>query len=164
MKKLVLSALCVVTLSICARASALDTRHVYNAHIVNGAAPIPVGQMLFDLDADLPMLGARSCRYYVEWSNAANFSISGEGYLLESKAHGGASCLFNASRPVTSVLRNDTHAPFTGFDRFQQIQPCTMLVLGESALTAAAQGLIQFGGSPVSPPSFMANSFEIEPA
>lgn len=163
MKNVALSLLCAATaLTVSASAFALDTRCMYNAHIVNGVYPISVGQMLFDLDMDMPMPGHRVCRYYYEWANAANFTISAEGYLVESKAHAAASCLFNAQRSVTSILMNDPHVLSTGFDRFQQVQPCVMLVLGESSLTGVAQGLIQFSPASVVP-SFMANSFEIEP-
>lgn len=160
MKKLVLSLLCAGAMMIPASAFALPTQAAFDVHIASGPIDILAGQMFFDLDMDLP--GARQCRYYVEWDNAAILPISADGYVLEAKTHGTASCLANAYMPVHSLVQADFTYPFNGFDRFQQFRPVSMFVLGEDGEDAEMNGLIQFKATPVSPPSFMTNSIELE--
>jgi hypothetical protein len=157
MKKLMLSLLCAGAMSIPATALALPTQAVFAVSIINGPAAILVGNMLFDLDADLP--GLRQCRYYYEWDNAAILPISADGFVVETKTHGAASCLTNAMTPVLSIVQN--FGPVTGFDRFQQFRPVSQLVLGENGLNGTMQGLIQFAATPVSPPSFMVNAIAL---
>jgi hypothetical protein len=165
MKKLVLSLLCAGAMSIPATALALPTQAVFNVYIPNGpVVTLPVGQMLFDLDADLPGAGYRACRYYVEWDNGAYLPISADGYVLEAKAHGGASCLTNAYMPVNSIVQADPTYPFYGFDRFQQYRLVNMFILGESGYNAELDGIISFAATVGSPPSFMANSIVLTPA
>jgi len=174
MKKLVLSLLCAGAVSIPASAFALQTQFVYNAFIPNGpgeAMDIPVGQVLFDLDADIP--AARVCRYYYEWDSAGWFPISADGYVDEVKAHGGASCITNAMVPLSTILTLDTTLPppvvggwlSSGFDRFQQYHFLQNLVLGQDGeLPGELNGIVQFANTPTSPPSAMVNSFELEVA
>src|SRR5262245_52865833 len=97
MKKLLLSLLCAGAMSIPASAFALPTEAVFDVFIPNGSfVDIPVGQMLFDLDADIiDSYGLRACRFFVEWDNGAFLPISAEGFVLETKVHGAASCLTN---------------------------------------------------------------------
>lgn len=163
MKKLVLSLLCAGITSISASAFALPTQAVFNVFIPNGPlVDLPVGQMLFDLDADLPGSYARACRYYVEWDNGAYIPISADGYVLEAKTHGTASCLLNAFTPVHSVVQADPTYPFYGFDRFQQYRLVNMFILGEDGESAEMNGLVQFAASVGSPASFMTNSIQLE--
>src|SRR3954471_4570016 len=115
-------------MSVSASAMALPTQVVFNAVIANGPFDIPVGQVVFDLDADVP---GKACRYYFEWDDTAYLPLSADGYLLEGKAHGVASCFGNAFTPITSVVTVDPTYPATGFDRFQQIRPVLSLVLGQ---------------------------------
>lgn len=169
MKKLVLSLLCAGALSIPATASALPTQYAFNVFIVNGptgVSPISVGTMFFDLDADMTAIPTtpsaawlRGCRYYVEWDNYAYLPISADGFVVETKAHGAASCVANAYRSVTSVIVND--GIFYGFDRFQQFRPIAYLTLGENAYGGDMNGLVQFGAGAV--PSAMLNSITLEP-
>src|SRR5262245_26263834 len=137
MKKLVLSLLCAGAMSIPATASALPTTDVFDVFIVNGPAaihPISVGNMFFDLDADMTGIPTtpyaafmRGCRYFVEWDNYAYLPISAEGFVVETKAHGASSCVANAFRGVTSIVQND--GAFFGFDRFQQFREVRQLLL-----------------------------------
>src|SRR5262245_49227708 len=117
MKKLALSLLCAGAMSIPASALALPTEAVFDVFIPNGPfIDLPVGQMLFDLAADLPGSGVRACRFYVEWDNGAYLPISADGFVLEAKTHGAASCLTNAFTPVNSIVQKDPTYPFYGFD------------------------------------------------
>ena len=163
MKKLVLSLLCAGALSIPASALALPTQAVFNVYIPNGpVVDLPCGQMLFDLDADLPGYAYRACRYYVEWDNGAYLPISADGYVLEAKTHGAASCLYNAYQPVSTLVQNDTGYPFFGFDRFQQFRAVNLFMLGQSGLDGQMNGIVQFKASLGSPPSYMTNSIELD--
>ena len=157
MKKFMLSLLCAGAMSIPASAMALPTQAYFNAFIVNGPYNIPVGQLVFDLDADLP---GQSCRYYYEWADTAWAPLSADGYVDEAKAHGTASCFNNAYMPVTSIVTSDPHYPTFGFDRFQQFRSVVTLILGEDAILGELTGLIQYG--PSGPPSTMFNSFELD--
>jgi hypothetical protein len=142
MKKLVLSLLCAGAMSIPASALALPTEAVFNVLIPNGPGiDLPVGQMLFDLDADLPGATYRACRYYVEWDNGAYIPISADGYVLEAKTHGTASCVYNAYAPVHTVVQNDPSYPFFGFDRFQQYRAVNLLRVGEDGETSEMDGI-----------------------
>jgi hypothetical protein len=159
MKKLALSLLCAGAMSIPASALALPTEAVFDVFIPNGPfIDLPVGQMLFDLDADLPGAGVRACRYYVEWDNGAYLPISADGFVLEAKTHGAASCLTNAFTPINSIVQKDPTYPFYGFDRFQQFRLVNMFILGEDGYSAEMNGLISFASTVGSPASFMTNS------
>jgi hypothetical protein len=168
MKKLVLSLLCAGAMSISATASALPTQTPFNVFIVNGpGTTIPVGTMFFDLDADLTAIPTtpyaaflRGCRYYVEWDNWAYMPISADGFVVETKAHGAASCVANAYRAITSIVQND--GVFYGFDRFQQFSQVAQLLVSENAYGGNMDGLIQYGYGAV--PSAMLNSISIQPA
>jgi hypothetical protein len=163
MKKIALSLLCAGALSIPASALALPTEAVFNVLIPNGpVVDLPAGQMLFDLDADLTGAAYRACRYYVEWDNGAYLPISADGYVLEAKTHGTASCLYNAFAPVHTVVQNDPSYPFFGFDRFQQYRAVNLLIIGEDGESAQMNGIIQYKATLGSPPSFMTNSVELE--
>jgi hypothetical protein len=169
-KKLLLSLLAAGAMSIPASALALPTQAPFYVHIVNGAYDIPVGTMLFDLDSDVtgvvtnPIL--RACRYYVEWDNYALMPISADGFVLETKAHGAASCLQNSYFPVHTLVQADYTYPFYGFDRFQQFRPVAVFMLAEDGdLSGPVEitGLVGFGGAVgISPPSTMLNSIELD--
>jgi hypothetical protein len=162
MKKLVLSLLAAGALSIPATALALPTEAVFDVFIPNGQfALLSVGQMLFDLDADLPGAGVRACRFYVEWDNGAILPISADGFVLEAKTHGAASCLTNGFAPVNTIVQKDPTFPFYGFDRFQQFRLVNMFILGEDGLSAEMNGIIQFASTVGSPASFMTNSLTL---
>jgi hypothetical protein len=162
MKKLVLSLLAAGAMSIPASALALPTEAVFDVFIPNGQfAVLPVGQMLFDLDADLPGAGVRACRYYVEWDNGAFLPISADGFVLEAKTHGAASCLTNAFAPANTIVQKDPTFPFYGFDRFQQFRLVNMFILGEDGLSSEMNGIIQFASTVGSPASFMTNSLTL---
>ena len=157
MKKLMLSLLATAAMAIPATASALPTQAYFNAFIANGPYDIPVGTIVFDLDADIP---GKQCRYYFEWDDTAYLPLSGDGYLDEGKAHGSASCFANAYMAVHTVVTIDPHYPAYGFDRFQQFRLVPYLVLGQDGENADMNGLIQYG--PPGPASTMFNSFELE--
>jgi hypothetical protein len=144
-------------MSVPASAMALPTQAVFHAVIANGPIGIPVGQIVFDLDADIP---GKACRYYFEWDDTAYLPLSADGYLLEGKAHGAASCFGNAFTPITSIVTVDPTYPATGFDRFQQLRPVLSLVLGQGGPAGQMDGLIQYGAP--GPASTMFNSFELE--
>lgn len=160
MKKLLVSLLGAAALAIPASAHALPTNVVYNVFIANGPVDLPAGQMIFDLDADLPAY--RQCRYYVEWDNAAYLPISADGFVVEYKTHGSASCLLNAFYPVHSVVTADPHYPFYGFDRFAQYRAVSIFTVGEDGENAEMNGIIAYAATPGSPPSYMINSVELE--
>jgi hypothetical protein len=165
MKKLVLSLLCAGVMSIHANAFALPTQAVFDVFIPNGPlVNLPVGQMLFDLDADVRTAIGPACRFFVEWDNGAFLPISAQGYALETKTHGAASCVTNAFAPVTGIVTNDQSAPFYGFDRFQQFRLVNTFILGEDSFTGEMDGIIQFAGTLGSPASFMTNSLQLEVA
>jgi hypothetical protein len=162
MKKLVLSLLCAGVMSTSASAFALPTEAVYDVFIPNGQfAVLPVGQMLFDLDADISTPYGRACRFYVEWDNGAYLPISADGFVLETKTHGAASCLTNAFTPVNGLVKNDDYVPFYGFDRFQQYRLVSLFILGEDGLSGEMNGIIQFKATVGSPASFMTNSLTL---
>ena len=150
-------------MSISTNALALQTQAVYNVFIPNGPfVRLPVGQMLFDLDADLPRTDIPGqCRYYVEWANGAYLPISADGFVIEGKSHGGASCLRRAFTKNNGLVQKDPTYPFYGFDRFQQFRSVSMFLLGQSGKTGDVHGVIQFAATVGSPPSFMANSIEL---
>jgi hypothetical protein len=157
-KKLVLSLLCGAAMSVSASAMALPTQAIFGAFIVNGPIVIPVGTIFFDLDADIP---GKACRYYYEWDDTAYQPLSADGYLVEGKSHGAASCFGNAFTPITSIVTLDPTYPATGFDRFQQFRSVLSLVLGGSGPAGQLAGLIQYGAP--GPASTMFNSFELGP-
>ncbi|APR88157.1 hypothetical protein A7982_13506 [Minicystis rosea] len=160
MKKIVLSLLCAAAMSVSASASALPSQAVFNAFINAGATDIPVGQLFFSLDADIP---GQACRYYYEWDSAAVLPLSADGYVLEAKVQGHASCVSNAVTPFATVVQNDSSFPSFGFDRFQQFRQVNLLVLGEDNTDGTLSGIIQFASTPASP-GFMTNSITIEVA
>jgi hypothetical protein len=159
MKKLVLSLLCAGATAISGSALALPTQSVYNAFVVTGSGNVPVGQLVFDLDADIP---GQACRYFYEWDNTAFLPLSADGYVLEAKVQGHASCISNALTPFTTSVTNDPHFPSFGFDRFQQFHSVTLLNLGENGSNGAMNGVIQYG--PPGSPSTMVNSFKLKVA
>lgn len=144
-------------MSVPVSAMALPTQTYFNAFIANGPYDIPVGTIFFDLDADIP---GHQCRYYFEWDDTAYLPLSADGYLVEAKAHGSASCFANAFMPVHSIVTLDPHYPAYGFDRFQQFRSVPYLVLGEDGEFGKMDGLIQYG--PPGPASTMFNSFELQ--
>lgn len=170
MKKLVLSLVCAGAASISATASALPTQTPFNVFIINGpaaVAPISVGTMFFDLDADMTAIPTtpaaaflRGCRYFVEWDNWAYLPISAEGFVVETKSHGASSCVANAYRAITSIVQND--GAFYGFDRFQQFRQVAQLIVSENAFGGNMDGLVQYGAGAV--PSAMLNSISLQPA
>lgn len=154
MKKIVLSLLC-AGVSFPASASALPSQAVYNASVIT-SAPIPVGQIVFSLDANIPL---QACRYFYEWNSAAPLPASADGYVLEAKVQGHANCAANSLTPFVTTVVLDSLFPAYGFDGNQQFRLLIQLILGENA-NGNMNGTIQYGASPGFPTT-MVNSFRL---
>jgi hypothetical protein len=102
MKKTLIALLSAAATTVSASAFALPTGAIYQAFVISGPSAIPVGEMIFDLDSDIPGFG---CQYYYEWITNAVLPLSADGYVIETKAHGAASCLSNAFQPVNTTIQ-----------------------------------------------------------
>jgi hypothetical protein len=144
MKKLVLSLLGAATLAVSSNAMALNTIPIYQVLLQRGAIGVPVGKAIFEFDSDIPFgvlpgFPQGACEYDMEWVNEVGFSpvgvpvggLTAECFLVESKIHGANNCLLNAMMGVTSFVQNDPTMACQGFDYFQNIDPVTVIQLGE---------------------------------
>lgn len=141
-----------------ASARALQSQSSYGAYIVNGFQEIPVSKVSFALDEDIRR---EYCQYTMGWTDNAESPARDSARVLESKAHGSASCIRNALTFFTTVVITSPEYVNYGFDRFQQVQKI-ILILGENGKTGQMSGLIQYMGGNV--PSAMINAFELRMA
>jgi hypothetical protein len=169
MKKLVLSLLVAGAVSIPASAMAIMPEVDYQACITLGPwHAVNVGTLFFSLLGDMPHVG---CMFDVEWFG--NGWLSTEILMDEVKTQGNLSCASGLLGAHSVLTLDGMWGPQLGFNKFQQMQPISFLILGEDGDAGQASGLIQFGpavngpGNPVPPsmtnpiiPTFV-NGFEI---
>jgi hypothetical protein len=139
-RKLFCGLVCAGCLALPERASALDTTLTYDAFIDHDQRPIPVGQLQFELGADLPFT---ACQYTYEWDNAASPS-GAPGAVDETKTLANRSCIENSLTPFSTFLQLDSAlGPSFGFDTSQAFRQVSALVVGETS-AGVLSGTVQF--------------------
>lgn len=141
MKKLVLAAAALATLSLSTPASALDTRFVREIRAVG----LPVQPFLGFAGFTALGADAQHCMYLMEWYNPFNPNMVELCVLAEQRTPMFPSCSGNALMDITSHISSgpgsQCHTWCSGFDNLGIKQREVTILAGESQLSPTMEGV-----------------------
>lgn len=129
-------------------ATALDTSRTYRVTLSTASSEVDVGTIRFDLDGlvESTVISSQygtACRYFGRWTNNADLPSRTNLFVDELTQPGYRDCDENAQDFFDTVIINSPDEVSRGFDRRQQRQRITALLLNQRE-NGRISGVIQF--------------------